>query len=63
MHVPDKFRVTSANSSHYLAENDAGEIIWIRGIYRAKVFTKPEFDRVMDTNPWLQHAELWYLSA
>lgn len=33
------FKVTSANHPHYLGENDAGEIIWVRSIYRAKVFT------------------------
>jgi hypothetical protein len=57
------FKVCSANYPHYLGENDAGEIIWTRSIYRAKVFDKTEFDRMMETNPWLLDAELLFLGA
>jgi hypothetical protein len=63
MTTPNKFNVTSANYAHYLGENDAGEIIWVRSIYRAKVFTQAEFDQALEDFPWLREGEFLYLRA
>jgi hypothetical protein len=57
------FKVTSANYAHYLGENDAGEIIWVRSIYRAKVFTQAEFDQALEDYPWLREGEFLFLGC
>jgi len=63
MTTPNTFRVTSTDHAHYLGENDAGEIIWVRGIYRAKVFTRAEFDQALEDYPWLKEGEFWFLKS